>query len=126
MTMHAEYLLPEIECRTDGSGPVVEAQPTECRFTLGITEVTERDDLEVSIWGSSDGENWGPRPLAEFPRKSYCGRYSLVVDLSKFPSVRQLRASWKIRDWTHDERDSQFGFYVQFAGSGEKVLAAGA
>jgi hypothetical protein len=50
----------------------------------------------------------------------------MVVDLSKFPSVRQLRASWKIRDWTHDKRDSQFGFYVQLADSGERVLAAGA
>lgn len=124
--MHAEYLLPETECRTDGSGPVVEAQQTECRFTLGITEVTERDDLVVSIWGSPDGENWGPRPLVEFPRKSYCGRYSVMVDLSKFPSVRQLRASWKIRDWTHNERNAQFGFYVQFAEASDKVMAAGA
>lgn len=123
--MHAEYLLPETECRTDGSGPVVEAQPTQCRFTLGITEVTERDDLEVSIWGSPDGEDWGVKPLAEFPRKSACGRYSMVVDLSQFPGVRLLRACWRIRDWAHDERNPQFGFYVQLAGAAEKAMTAG-
>jgi hypothetical protein len=50
----------------------------------------------------------------------------MVVDLSKFPSVRRLRASWKILDWAHDERNPQFGFYVQFAGSAENALAAGA
>lgn len=123
--MQAEYLLPETECRADGAGPVIEAQPTPCRFTLGITQVTERDDLEVKIWGSEDGENWGSRPLAQFPRKNYCGQYSLIVDLSQYPDIKRLRASWKIRDWAHDDRDPLFGFYVQCTGA-ERSMTAGA
>jgi hypothetical protein len=58
--MQPDYLLPELECGEDGAGPIVETIPTQCVLTLGITQVTEREGLEVSIWGSEDGENWGP------------------------------------------------------------------
>jgi len=127
--MQPDYLLPELECGEDGAGPIVETIPTQCVLTLGITQVTEREGLEVSIWGSEDGENWGSRPLAEFPPKSYCGRYSLTVDLRDMPKVRRLRAAWKLKSWVRAQRDSRFGFWVKLSESehaGARTLAAGA
>jgi hypothetical protein len=111
--MQPDFLLPEIESREDGSGPVVEANTTDCLVTLGITQALEKAGLEVSIWGSEDGEHWGAKPLAEFPAKSYCGRYSMKLDLQEHPGVKQLRAAWRMRKWTHDERNPMFAFYIQ-------------
>ena len=75
------YLLLETEAREDGAGPVVETETAtaETVVTLGITQALERQRLEVSIWGSQDGEHWGAKPLVEFPAKSYCGRYSIPL-----------------------------------------------
>lgn len=107
------YLLPETEACQDGAGPVVEteAAAAEAVLTLGITQALEREGLEVSIWGSPDGEHWGDKPLVEFPSKSYCGRYSMPLNLSQFPGVRRLRAAWKMHSWKAN-RETLFGFYV--------------
>ncbi len=127
--MKPDYLVPETECREDGAGPVLEAHPAQCLLTLGITHVMEREGLEVSIWGSEDGENWGAKPLVEFPRKSYCGRYSMTIDLRNMTGIRQLRAAWKMRSWAQESRGPLFGFYVQMTelpGAGVRAMRVGA
>ncbi len=116
--MQNDVLLPEIESMMDGQGPVVDAEPLSCQvLTLGITQTLEREQLDVSIWGSADGEDWGSRPLAEFSGKSYCGVYSLTLDLGRNPAIKLLRAAWKMRTWPRREaaepREPLFGFYVR-------------
>lgn len=108
------YLLPETETREDGAGPAIETpSPNTAVVTLGITQALEREGLQVSIWGSPDGESWGAKPLAEFPAKSYCGRYSLPLNLN---GVRQIRAAWKMRSHKKpDERETFFGFYIEMS-----------
>ncbi|BDC49169.1 hypothetical protein F183_A14850 [Bryobacterales bacterium F-183] len=117
--MQIDILLPEIETMQDGEGPVVDTVPASCQsITLGITQTLEREKLDVSIWGSPDGSNWGARPLAEFPAKSYCGLYSLLLDLSANPNVRFLQAKWKMRAWgagrtAQGTREPLFSFYLR-------------
>jgi hypothetical protein len=110
------YLLPETETREDGAGPAIETSPSpnaEAVVTLGITQALEREGLQVSIWGSPDGESWGPQPLAEFPAKSYCGRYTLPLNLN---GIRKIRAAWKMRNHKKpDDRETFFGFYVEMS-----------
>jgi len=113
--MLPQFLLPETVARQDGMGAEVPFERKIVELTLGITRIIARESLEVSVWGSADGEHW--RPLAAFPQKFYCGNYSLVLDMTRHPDVRYLRAQWKMGRWTrcsnHDERAPLFGFYLR-------------
>ena len=107
------YLLPETVSEQDGLGPVVPAEPKEMLLTLGITTALEQEQLDVTVWASNDGENWGERPVAKFCHKSYCGYYQLPVDLSRQPDVRHLRVKWQMNRWGGDRTNHPlFGFYV--------------
>lgn len=94
--------------------------------TLGITQALEREGLQVSIWGSPDGETWGAKPLIEFPAKSYCGRYSIPLNFRDFPGVKQIRAAWKMRSHIKSaDRETFFGFYIEMSLEAPQVRAAG-
>jgi hypothetical protein len=113
--MLPQFLLPETVARQDGMGAEVPFERKIVELILGITRIIAQESLEVSVWGSADGEHW--RPLAAFPQKFYCGNYSLVLDITRYPGVRYLRAQWKMGRWTrcsnHDERAPLFGFYLR-------------
>lgn len=117
------FLLPETESTHDGMGPVLTPDVHgECVVTLEITQAIANEGLQVAIWGSADGEHWGEKPLAEFPAKSYCGRYFLKLNLAEFPGARQLRAAWRMRSWAvNRDREPMFGFLIQL----KEVNAAG-
>jgi hypothetical protein len=80
-------------------------------LTLEIDRILERESLDVSVWGSSDGRHW--RPLAAFPQKSYIGQYSIELNLGRHPDVRFLRAKWKMGRWVSGEPRPMFGFQVK-------------
>jgi hypothetical protein len=109
--MLPQFLLPETVAREDGTGDEIAFDATVVRLTLGITRIIAQESLEIFIWGSPDGEHW--RPLAAFPQKFYCGTYSLVIDLGRYPDVRYLRAEWKMGRWARDERAPLFEFYLR-------------
>jgi hypothetical protein len=109
--MLPQFLLPETVARQDGMGEEMLVEGKLVRLTLGITRIIAQENLEVSIWGSTDREQW--RPLGAFPQKSYCGTYSMAVDLSRHPDVHYLRAEWKMGRWTWDEQAPLFEFYLR-------------
>lgn len=121
--MLPQFLLPETVAREDGVGAEVACEIERLRLTLGITRVIAQESLEVSVWGSPDGEHW--RPLVSFPQKFYCGTYSLSLDLAPEADVRHLRAQWKIGRWLQDGRAPLFGFYLR-AEQGRMRREAGA
>ena len=97
--MRAEKLRNVVlECKaySDGCGPVFELSPSEhgklLVLTLAINAVLEYETLFVSIWGSPDAETWGTTTLVSFPLKSYCGVYSIVLNLAARPDIRYIRA----------------------------------
>ena len=105
------FLLPETTVREAGNGSELnlgESQGRTVLLTLGITRIIEQESLEVSVSGSADRQRW--RPLATFPQKFYCGSYSMVLDLSRHPEVRYLRAEWSMNRW--GEARPLFGFYL--------------
>src|SRR5271165_6449357 len=62
-------LLGESLRKGDGVGNVIALDEYRCKLlvvTLGITDVVERTGLTVSIWGSSDQNEWGAKPLVTF------------------------------------------------------------
>jgi hypothetical protein len=121
--MPAQFLLPETVARHDGMGAEVAFERKIVQLTLGITRIVAQESLEVSIWGSPDGEHW--RVIVTFPQKFYCGTYSIHLDLTAQDDLRYLRAQWKIGRWTQDERAPLFEFYLR-ADEDRMRLEAGA
>lgn len=123
------FLVPESVQRADGESEAFALGPLKGKLivlTLGITRIIEQESLDVSIWGSADGADWGERPLAAFPQKFYCGTYTIVVDLSKHPEVSYLKARWKMSRWGRGDPKPLFGFYLYAeALSGEVAMPAG-
>lgn len=106
--MSPRFLLPETVAHQDGVGAELKLdRSAPLLLTLSINRIIEHESLEVSIWGSRDGREW--RQLASFPQKSYCGTYSLELDLHMHPEVRVLRARWKMGRLKGGERPL-FGF----------------
>jgi hypothetical protein len=68
-----------------------------CRLT--VTDQIEQESLDVSIWGSTDGETWPKRPLLKLPQQFYRGTTKLVLDLSLRPEVKFIRARWDLNRW---------------------------
>ena len=127
--MLPKSLLPETIARANGVGPVIDVSPEAGRLlvlTLGITRIIEQESLELSIWGSSDKNNWGSNPLAFFPQKSYCGMYSILLNLSARPEIKYLRVQWKMNRWTKGNPNPLFGFFVDSEPSGTRIRAASA
>jgi hypothetical protein len=121
------FLLPESIARADGNGTELELGPNRGKLlvlTLGITRIIEQESLDVSIWGSPDGENWGLRPLGKFPPKFYCGIYSVLLNLAAQPEIAFVRVHWKMSRWSRVETTPMFGFYVYAEESGARISAA--
>ena len=128
MHMLPEFLLPEITIREAGSGPEldVDQQAGETLIvTLGITRIIEQESLDVSIWGSADGADWGPKAIAAFPQKFYCGTYQIPIDLSERPDVKHLRAKWQVNRWGKGDPKPLFTVYM-FTQPSRRAMAVGA
>lgn len=125
--MLPNFLLPESVSREDGSGPAMDLDGLQGKvisLTLGITRIIEQESLDVAVWGSPDGNDWGAKPLIAFPQKFYCGTYTVLLDLSSTPDVRYLRAQWKMNRWGRGEQKPMFDFYLFADLVKEPVLAA--
>ncbi len=113
--MPNNFLLPETTVEKEGAGPALEVGSSAGRMlmlTMGITKIVEQESLDVSIWGSGDGNEWGATPLTEFPQKFYAGIYTILVDLASRPEVRHLQARWKLGRWGVGSTTPMFRFYI--------------
>ena len=127
--MLPQFLLPETTIRAAGTGSEIHLgdEPSDCLIiTLGITRIIEQESVDIAIWGSADGSDWGARPLASFPQKFYCGTYQILVDLTDHPGVRYLRAGWKVNRWGKGDPKPLFTLYLFIQEMSRQMAAAGA
>lgn len=127
--MLPSFLLPETTVREAGNGSDVGLGDSKGRLvllTLGITRIIEQESLDVSVWGSPDGQEWGAKPLIAFPQKFYCGTYQILLDLGPHPDVSLLRVKWSAQRWGKGSSLPLFGFYVFAQEMKEQLLAASA
>jgi len=127
VSMRRDVLLPESIARADGIGPEINLGSKQGKLlvlTLGITRILEQQSLEISVWGSPDGEKWGAAPLVKFPPKFYCGLYSILLNLGSRQDVRFVHVRWKMSRWSKRENMPMFGFYVYAEESGARVSVA--
>jgi hypothetical protein len=124
-----EFLLPETTVREAGVGPALEigeASGGTLILTLGITRILEKESIDVAIWGSSDGFDWGTIPIATFPQKFYCGTYQMHLDLSTRSDVRYLRAQWDPGRWSTGKGKVLFTLYLFMQAHDRQFAHAGA
>lgn len=124
--MLPEFLIEETTVREAGAGPAVDLGEDRVEtliLTFGITRIIEQESIDLSIWGSVDGTDWGTKALAAFPQKFYCGTYQVLVDLSAHAAVRYLRVKWAVNRWGKGEPKPLFTIYV-FAQAMEPQAAA--
>jgi hypothetical protein len=67
--------------------------------TLEITAQIEQESVEISVWGSTDGQLWEEKPLLIFPQRFYKGQTKQILDLSQRPQLRFIRARWHLHRW---------------------------
>jgi hypothetical protein len=92
----------ETRLEENGAGQAFDISSSVTRTflcTLAIVEQIEQESLDVSIWGSADGENWGTKPLLKLPQGFYPGETKLVLDISLKPEVKFVRAKWELNRW---------------------------
>lgn len=124
-----DFLLPESIVREDGTGPGMglgASKGTLIEVTLGITRIIEQESLDVAVWGSTDGVDWGSKPLAQFPQKFYCATYSLRIDLSEHPDIEFMQVRWKVNRWGRGDTRPLFGCYVFAQTATSDAMAASA
>src|SRR5262249_48343441 len=79
-------------------------------LSLKISNIIEQESLDVAIYGSADGTAWDPKPLVAFPQKFYRGEHPLLLDLTKLPTVRFVRAHWEVNRWGRGAETPMFEF----------------
>ena len=120
------FLVPEITVESNGeSDPMAFAENAGKTFllTLAITRIVEQEALDVSVWGSADGADWGAKPLLAFPQKFYQGVSQLLIDLREKPEIKVLRTKWTVNRWGVGHPKPHFSFLVKIQ---EQVLAGAA
>ena len=127
--MLPEFLLTETTVREAGTGAAValgEQRGGTLVLTLGITRIIEQESIDLSIWGSTDGVDWGTKPLSTFPQKFYCGTYQIVADLSGHFDIRFLRVKWAVNRWGKGDSQPLFTIYLFAQALQADLLAVGA
>src|SRR3979411_1709041 len=89
-----------MEASTDGASFNISESATRtflCRLT--VTDQIEQESLDVSIWGSADGETWTKKPLLKLPQQFYRGTTQMSLALSLSPETKFIRARWELFRW---------------------------
>ncbi len=124
-----EYLAPEHVACADGLGHSIDVSAQRGKLlvlTLAVNGATERASIVVSISGSADNSSWENKPVASFSPRSYCGLYSILLNLAKYPDVRYIRVEWKMIRWKKRPEVPRFQFCVFAEESGSRVSVSAA
>ena len=125
--MYEAFLVPEITIEAAGESEPVAlggGAGKALLLTLAITGIVEQESLDVSIWGSADGTDWGAKPLTSIPQKFYQGVYQLLLDLSKNPETRFLKAKWAVNRWGVGSTQPHFSFMIKLQEQSPAAVSA--
>ena len=127
--MYPEFLFAETTVRDAGTSPAIDLREERggmLFLTLGINRIVERESIEIDIWGSTDGTDWGRAPLLSYPKKFYCGIYQMPLDLTRRPDIRYLRAKWGVSRWSGISGQPLFTVYLMLETTDRQLAAASA
>jgi hypothetical protein len=90
----------KLESNAEGASFDISESTTRTFFcVLSIADQIEQESLDISIWGSADGQDFGKKPLLKLPQQFYRGTCKMVLDVSLRPEVKFLRAKWELNRW---------------------------
>jgi hypothetical protein len=102
MAMEFDLIPQGTLLQENGHGEAVEIRESATRTfycTLVVREQIEQESVDVAIWGSADGENWGTHPILKLPQQFYKGETRAVLELALVPEVNFIRAGWDLNRW---------------------------
>lgn len=102
MAMEFDLIPQATLVRENGYGEAVDIRASATRTffcVMLISDQIEQESVDVSIWGSADGENWGAHPVLKLPQQFYRGETRAVLDLSLVPELNFIRAGWELNRW---------------------------
>jgi len=102
MAMEFDLVPQGTRLHESGHGEAVDVRASSTRTffcKLLITDQIEQESVDISIWGSADGENWGAHPVLKLPQQFYRGETRAVLELALVPNVNFIRAGWDLNRW---------------------------
>jgi hypothetical protein len=97
-----DLIPPSTQLTSNGEGEPCDISSSATRTflcSMVITSQIEQESVDISIWGSEDGQNWGTKPLLKIPQSFYRGETRQILDVSLKPEIRFLRAKWELVRW---------------------------
>jgi hypothetical protein len=102
MAMKLDLIPAGTRLTANGDGEARDISTSTTRTFLcamDITDQIEQESVDLSIWGSADGQDFGKMPLLKIPQRFYRGETRQILDLSMKPEIRFLRARWELARW---------------------------
>ena len=102
MAMEFDLIPFDTRVEENGEGEKVDISVSSTRTffcVMIITDQIEQESIDVSIWGSADGENWGAHPILKLPQSFYRGDTRAVLELVLVPEIKFIRARWELNRW---------------------------
>src|SRR5580698_10417883 len=102
MAMEFNLIPLDTKVEENGQGEKVDVSAASTRTffcIMLITDQIEQESIDVSIWGSADGENWGTHPILKLPQSFYRGETRAVLELVLRLEVKFIRARWDLNRW---------------------------
>jgi hypothetical protein len=102
MAMEFDLIPQGTRVHENGRGEAVDIRAAATRTffcVMLIRDQIEQESVDVSIWGSADGENWGTQPLLRLPQQFYKGETRAVLELTLVPEINFIRGQWDLNRW---------------------------
>jgi hypothetical protein len=102
MAMEFDLIPPDTLLQENGEGDAVDISASTTRTFLCSMEITdqiEQESVDISIWGSADGQDWGKQPILKLPQRFYRGETRAVLELVFRPEVKWIRAQGELNRW---------------------------
>jgi len=102
MAMEFDLLPQGTRVEENGFGAAMDIRASKTRTFFCVMEIydqIEQESVDVSIWGSADGEKWDAFPLLKLPQQFYRGETRAVLDLGLAPEINFIRAGWELNRW---------------------------
>ena len=102
MPLELDLIRPGTKLTANGEGDPRDISASATRTFMCWIEITdqlEQESVDVSVYGSEDGQTWGKMPLLKMPQRFYRGDTNQILDLSMKPEIRFLRAKWELARW---------------------------
>lgn len=102
MAMEFDLIASSTRVTANGDGEARDISGSQTRTflcSMTIADQIEQESVDVSIWGSIDGQDWGKQPLLKMPQRFYRGETRQILDLSHRPEIRIVRAKWELTRW---------------------------